>query len=194
MALAVAVVALGLAGCGGGPRGFYESRPPKTPAGGSFAIEPGQDVVVYGVRAKRCGIAPPDFVTAAEEMFSGEGSQAPQAGEVFDAGLGQRVSVPCGGSVPVRAIGYRAPAGFEGEVTMVFYGSDQAVVTVAVPKPEPEPESEPEPEPVTATEPAPLPDAEVTPPAGEEPAPGDKPIPEGEGGAPDDAGPSSQSN
>lgn len=145
-ALALAVVGLAAAGCGG-PRGYYESGPPRVPAGGSFTIEPGQEVVLYGVRAKRCGMEPPSFETASQEMFSGEGSEAPAAGEVYDAGIGQRVIVACGGTVPVRAIGYRAPEGFEGDVSMVFYGIDQATVTVALPAPEPEeqPDSEAEP-------------------------------------------------
>lgn len=141
-ALAVAGMVLALAGCGG-PRGYYESGPPRVPAGGSFSIEPGQEVVVYGVRSKYCGMEPPTFEAASQEMFSGQGAQAPAAGEIYDAGLGQRVSPPCGGSVPVRAIGYRAPEGFEGEVTMVFYGLDQATVTVAPPAPEEEAEAEP---------------------------------------------------
>lgn len=162
-ALAVAVLLMLVAGCGG-PRGFYASGPPRVPAGGVFAIEPGQDVVVYGVRARRCSMAPPTFETASQEMFSGEGSQAPEVGEVYDAGEGQRVSVPCGGSVPVRAIGFRAPADFEGEVTMVFYGADQTTITVARP-PEPEPEPEAAPEVESA------PEAEPAPEAGAEPAP-----------------------
>jgi hypothetical protein len=182
----VAVAGLVLAGCGG-PIGFYRSGPPRVPAGGTFAIEPGQDVVVYGVRAKRCGITPPDFQTALAEMFTGQGSQAPEVGEVYDAGIGQRTSVPCGGPVPVRAIGYRAPEGFEGEVAMVFYGADRATVTVALP--EPEPEVEPEAEPVTATEPAPLADPDVLPPEGEQ-----QPIPEGEAGPPEDVLPDSPLN
>src|SRR3546814_4347199 len=79
-----------------------------------------------GVRSKRCGMEPPAFEAAAGEMFSGAGSQAPATGEVYDAGTGQSVVVLCGGTVPVRAVGYRAPADFEGEVSMVFYGTDQA--------------------------------------------------------------------
>ncbi|MGE5767397.1 MAG: hypothetical protein ACM35H_09415 [Bacteroidota bacterium] len=170
-----------LAGCGGGPRGFYASDPPRIPLGGSFTVEPGQDVVVYGVRSRNCGMQPPSFETAAGEMF-GEGSQGPAAGEVYDAGTGQSVAVLCGGTVPVRAIGYRAPADFEGEVTMTFYGTDQATVTVARP---PEPEEEPAPaEPVTATEPAPLPDATVEPPPSEVPDLENTPVPEGEAGPP----------
>src|SRR3546814_7372100 len=86
-----------------------------------------------GVRSKRCGMEPPAFEAAAGEMFSGAGSQAPATGEVYDAGTGQSVVVLCGGTVPVRAVGYRAPADFEGEVSMVFYGTDQAMVTVARP-------------------------------------------------------------
>src|SRR3546814_16859335 len=70
-------------------------------------------------------------------------------------------------TVPVRAVGYRAPADFEGEVSMVFYGTDQAMVTVARPA-EPAEEAVPAAEPDTATEPAPLPDYEITPPAGED--------------------------
>ena len=181
-ALAVAVVVLATAGCGG-PRGFYESGPPRVPAGGAFTIEPGADVVVYGVRSKFCGMEPPSFETASQEMFSGQGAQGPAAGEVYDAGIGQRVSVPCGGTVPVRSIGYRAPESFEGEVTMVFYGVDRATVTVAPPAPEPAPESEPqEPalDPAEPSEPAPLPDPDVVPPAEE------GPVPEGEAGPPDD--------
>lgn len=159
------VTAVGLTGCGSGPRGFYASDPPRIPLGGSFTIEPGQEVVVYGVRARRCGMTPPTFETAAGEMFAGENSQGPEVGQVYDAGTGQNVAVLCGGTVPVRAIGYRAPENFEGEVTMIFYGTDQAVVTVALP---PEPESEPE----EGTEPA----AEETPP--EEP-PAEEPAAEG---------------
>jgi hypothetical protein len=143
------VMALGLAGCGTGPRGYYASDPPRIPLGGSFTVEPGQEVVVYGVRSRLCGMPPPTFETAAGEMFGGAGSQAPAAGEIYDAGTGQSLAVLCGGNVPVRAIGYRAPADFEGEVAMVFYGTDQATVTVArppEPEPEPEPESEDEPE------------------------------------------------
>lgn len=181
------VLALGLAGCGGGPRGFYASDPPRIPLGGNFTVEPGQEVIVYGVRSKRCGMQPPAFEAAAGEMFSGEGSQSPTAGEIYDAGTGQSLAVLCGGTVPVRAVGYRAPADFEGEVAMVFYGTDRATVTVARP-PEPEPEAVPEPEagPATepATEPAPLPDTTVEPPAGDEPAPGNAPIPEDEPGPP----------
>ncbi len=157
-ALAVAGVVLATAGCGG-PRGYYESGPPRVPAGGAFTIEPGQEVVVYGVRSKYCGMTPPTFETASQEMFSGEGSQSPATGQVYDAGIGQRVSVPCGGTVPVRAIGYRAPEGFEGEVSMVFYGVDQATVTVAPPPPPPEPEPEEEPEAEAEPEAAPEPDA-----------------------------------
>src|SRR3546814_9509497 len=114
---------------------------------------------------------PPAFEAAAGEMFSGAGSQAPATGEVYDAGTGQSVVVLCGGTVPVRAVGYRAPADFEGEVAMVFYGTDEATVTVARP-PEPEPEAapeEPEPEePEAAPEPAPLADPSITPPRSEE--------------------------
>ena len=175
---------VGLAGCGGGPRGFYASDPPRIPLGGSFTIEPGQDVVVYGVRSQRCGMQPPAFETAAGEMFAGTGSQGPTVGEVYDAGTGQTVAVLCGGTVPVRAIGYRAPADFEGEVAMTFYGTDQATVTVArAPEPEPEAEAAP-PEPVTATEPAPLPDATIEPPPGGEPNLENTPVPEGEAGPP----------
>src|SRR5690606_20623979 len=151
-----------LAGCGSGPRGFYASDPPRIPLGGSFTVEPGQSVVVYGVRARNCGMEPPSFETAAAEMFAGANAHGPAAGEVYDAGTGQSVAVLCGGTVPVRAVGYRAPADFEGEVTMPFYGIDRATVTAARP---PEPEEEPAaPEPVTATEPAPLPDTTVEPP------------------------------
>lgn len=180
-ALAVAAVVSATAGCGG-PRGYYESGPPRVPAGGSFTIEPGGEVVVYGVRSKFCGMEPPTFETASQEMFSGAGSQAPSVGEVYDAGPAQRVSVPCGGTVPALAIGYRAPEGFEGEVSMVFYGADQVIVTVAAPEPEPEPEAEAEPvlDPAEPSEPAPLPDPEVVPPSEEQ-----GPIPEGEAGPPD---------
>lgn len=179
-ALVVAGALLALSACGG-PRGYYSSGPPRVPAGGAFTIEPGQEVVVYGVRAQRCGMTPPAFEAAAAEMFTGEGSQAPEVGEVYDAGDGQRDSVLCGGRVPVRAVGYRPPEGFEGEVTMVFYGVDQATVTVRRP-PEPEaegePEAEPEPEaaPAAESEPAPLPDPDVVPPSGQ------GPIREGESG------------
>lgn len=176
-------LAAGLAGCGGGPRGFYASDPPRIPLGGSFTVEPGQEVIVYGVRAKRCGMQPPAFEAAAGEMFGGEGSQAPSAGEVYDAGTGQSVAVLCGGTVPVRAIGYRAPADFEGEVAMVFYGTDRATVTVARP-PEPSDEAPPAVEPEAATEPAPLADPSVTPPGGEQAAPDSAPVPEGEPGPP----------
>ena len=189
-AFAVAVVMLATAGCGGGPRGFYESGPPRIPLGGSFTIEPGKDVVVYGVRSKRCGMEPPSFETALGEMFSGEGSQGPSVGEVYDAGIGQSVAVLCGGTVPVRAIGYRAPEAFEGDVPMTFFGIDRATVTVAAPKPESEPAPEVAPE--AASEPAPLPDPDVVPPPGEEPAAGNTPIPEGEAGPPADAIPGRQ--
>ncbi|MGD1877482.1 MAG: hypothetical protein ACFB13_08275 [Kiloniellaceae bacterium] len=191
-ALAVAVVMLATAGCGGGPRGFYESGPPRIPAGGSFSIQPGQDVVIYGVRSKRCGMEPPTFETAAGEMFSGTGSQGPAVGEVYDAGIGQQVAVLCGGTVPVRAIGYRAPDGFEGEVPMTFYGTDQATVTVALPAPEPDPEAVPEPalDPAEPSEPAPVADPDVTPPPGTEPAPEPNP----EAGPPDDTLPESPLN
>src|SRR3546814_9383598 len=69
-----------LAGCGG-PRGFYASDPPRIPLGGNFTVQPGQEVIVYGVRSKRCGMEPPAFEAAAGEMFSGAGSQAPATGE-----------------------------------------------------------------------------------------------------------------
>lgn len=178
LGLAVAGLALGLAGCGSGPRGFYESGPPRVPAGGSFTIEPGQDVVVYGVRSQYCGMEPPTFEAASQEMFAGEGSEAPAVGEVYDAGLAQRVSVPCGGTVPARAIGYRAPADFEGEVSMVFYGSDQATVTVALPEPEPdeagEGEAESDVEAGAESEPAPLPDPDVEAPSDNEPVGADE--------------------
>jgi len=184
-ALVLAGALLALSACGG-PRGYYSSGPPRVPTGGAFTIEPGQDVVVYGVRAKRCGMTPPTFESAAGEMFSGEGSQAPEVGQVYDAGDGQRDSVRCGGRVPARAIGYRPPEGFEGEVTMVFYGVDQATVLVRRP-PEPAPEgeagaeAEPEPEiaPAAESEPAPLPDPDVLPPSGQ------GPIREGEAGPPE---------
>lgn len=172
------VTAAGLAGCGTGPRGFYASDPPRIPLGGSFTVEPGQEVIVYGVRARLCGMTPPTFETAAGEMFSGEGSQGPEVGQVYDAGTGQNVAVLCGGTVPVRAIGYRAPENFEGEVTMTFYGTDQATVTVALP---PEPGSEEEAEPESAPEATPeSPPAEE--PAGEgapvvEPPPPAVPVP-----------------
>lgn len=179
-AIAVAVVMLATASCGSGPRGFYESGPPRVPLGGSFTIEPGQEVVVYGVRSKYCGMAPPTFETALGEMFSGEGSQGPAAGEVYDAGIGQSVVVLCGGSVPVRAIGYRAPETFEGEVAMTFYGSDQATVTVAAPQPEAEPEPEPALDPAEPSEPAPLADPDLAPTDEER----QEPIPEA--GPPDD--------
>lgn len=152
-ALAATLVVMATAGCGG-PSGYYESGPPRVPAGGSFTIQPGQDVVVYGVRSQRCGMEPPSFEVASQEMFSGEGAQGPSAGQVYDAGIGQRVSVPCGGTVPVRAVGYRAPEGFEGEVSMVFYGTDQATVTVALPQPEPEEEPEAAPEDEEAPQPS----------------------------------------
>ena len=182
------VTAAGLAGCGTGPRGFYASDPPRIPLGGSFTIEPGQEVIVYGVRAQRCGMTPPTFETAAGEMFAGEGAQGPAVGQVYDAGTGQNVAVLCGGTVPVRAIGYRAPENFEGEVSMTFYGTDQATVTVALPpEPEPEPEegAEPEAEPEAAPEAAPetAPEAPADEPAEEgapvvEPPPPAVPVPE----------------
>lgn len=182
------VTAAGLAGCGTGPRGFYASDPPRIPLGGSFTVEPGQEVIVYGVRARRCGMTPPTFETAAGEMFSAEGSQGPEVGQVYDAGTGQNDAVLCGGTVPVRAIGYRAPENFEGEVAMTFYGTDQATVTVALPpEPEPEPEEGAEPETEeTAPEAAPETSPEAAPaeePAGEgapavEPPPPAVPVPE----------------
>lgn len=172
---------LGVAGCGG-PRGFYASDPPRIPLGGSFTIEPGQQVIVYGVRSKRCGMQPPAFEAASGEMF-GQGSQQPAVGEVYDAGTGQSVAVLCGGTVPVRAIGYRAPADFEGEVAMVFYGTDRATVTVARPA-EPSDEAPPAVEPAAAMEPAPLADPDVMPPGGEQAAPDRAPVPEGEAGPP----------
>jgi len=178
------ILAAGLAGCGGGPRGFYASDPPRIPLGGSFTVEPGQDVIVYGVRSKRCGMEPPTFETASGEMFAGAASEGPSAGSVYDAGTGQSVAVLCGGTVPVRAIGYRAPDDFEGEVTMTFYGADQATVTVAR---APDPEAEEKPatsEPVTASEPAPLADPAVEPPPGDAPAPANTPVPEAEPGPP----------
>jgi hypothetical protein len=85
--------------------------------------------------------------------------------------------------VPVRAIGYRAPADFEGEVAMVFYGTDRATVTVARP-PEPAEEAPPMVAPETPTEPAPLADPDVTPPGGGQPAPDSAPVPEDEPGPP----------
>jgi len=176
------VLALGVAGCGSGPRGFYASDPPRIPLGGTFSVQPGEEVVVYGVRSRYCGMEPPTFETAVGEMFSGAGSEAPGVGEVYDAGTGQSTVALCGGTVPVRAIGYRAPADFEGEVAMVFYGNDRATVTVAH-------VAEPEPEPVP-TEPAPLPNPDVVPP----PEPGQEPIPEGEAGPPPDAIPGNPSN
>lgn len=176
------VVATGLAGCGGGPRGFYASDPPRIPLGGNFTVEPGQEVVIYGVRSRRCGMQPPAFETASGEMFAGETSQGPAVGAVYDAGTGQSVAVLCGGTVPVRAIGYRAPDDFEGEVTMTFYGTDRATVTIArAPEPEEEPAAS---EPVTATEPAPLPDPAVEPPPGDVPPPANTPVPEAEPGPP----------
>jgi hypothetical protein len=153
------VTAAGLAGCGTGPRGFYASDPPRIPLGGSFTVEPGQEVIVYGVRARNCGMTPPTFETAAGEMFAGGGSQGPEVGQLYDAGTGQNVAVLCGGTVPVRAIGYRAPENFEGEVAMTFYGTDQATVTVALP-PAPEPEPEEGAEPETTPEAAPAPTEE----------------------------------
>src|SRR3546814_18607191 len=60
-----------LAGCGG-PRGFYASDPPRIPLGGNFTVQPGQEVIVYGVRSKRCGMEPPAFEAAAGEMRSEE--------------------------------------------------------------------------------------------------------------------------
>ena len=175
------VLALGLAGCGGGPRGFYASDPPRIPLGGSFTVEPGQEVVVYGVRSKYCGMPPPTFETAAGEMFNAANAQGPAAGEVYDAGTGQSNVVLCGGTVPVRAIGYRAPEDFEGEVTMTFYGTDQATVTVARPSaPEAESAEEPVLNPNEPSEPAPLPDPDVTPPS-QEPS---EAIPEGQMGPP----------
>ena len=182
-AIAAAVVMLATASCGGGPRGFYESGPPRVPLGGNFTVEPGKKVVVFGVRSKYCGMEPPSFETAQGEMFSGPGSQGPAVGEVYDAGIGQAVAVLCGGSVPVRAIGYQAPEGFEGEVAMSFYGGDQATVTVAAPKPDEEPAEEPALNPDEPSEPAPLADPDVTPPNQEKP----EPIPEA--GPPEDAGP-----
>jgi hypothetical protein len=186
------VTAAGLAGCGTGPRGFYASDPPRIPLGGSFTIEPGQEVIVYGVRAQPCGMTPPTFETAAGEMFAGEGAQGPAVGQVYDAGTGQNVAVLCGGTVPVRAIGYRAPENFEGEVAMTFYGTDQATVTVALPpEPEPEPEegaeSETQPEAEPGVEPEAAPEAAPAAPAGEpasegapvvEPPPPAVPVPE----------------
>jgi hypothetical protein len=163
-ALAAAVLMLATASCGGGPRGFYESGPPRVPLGGSFTVQPGKKVVVYGVRSKYCGMEPPAFETAAGEMFNGPGSQGPSVGEVYDAGIGQSVAVLCGGTVPVRAIGYQAPEDFEGDVAMTFYGSGQATVTVAAPKPEAAPAEEPALNPTEPSEPAPLPDPDVTPP------------------------------
>src|SRR3546814_16604094 len=63
----------GLAGCGG-PRGFYASDPPRIPLGGSVTVAPGGDVVVYGVRPKRCGMKTPDFGEAAGARFAGADS------------------------------------------------------------------------------------------------------------------------
>ena len=204
-ALAVAVVVLATASCGSGPRGFYDEGPPRVPAGGAFTVEPGQEVVVYGVRSKYCGMEPPTFETALGEMFSGEGAQAPAVGEVYDAGIGQRVAALCGGTVPVRAIGYRAPEGFEGEVAMAFYGTDLATVTVALPAPEveeepaaaAEPAEEPATEPAPGVEPEPAPDAVPVPDVESErlpneEAPAEDPVPEA--GPPDDVLPESQLN
>src|SRR3546814_20394131 len=105
---------------------------------------------------------PPAFEAAAGEMFSGAGSQAPATGEVYDAGTGQSVVVLCGGTVPARAVGYRAPADFEGEVSMVFSGPAQAMVTVDRPA-DPAEERVSASEPDTTHETAPHPDHELTP-------------------------------
>src|SRR3546814_19562874 len=120
---------------------------------------------------------PPAFEAAAGEMFSGAGSQAPATGEVYDAGTGQSVVVLCGGTVPVRAVGYSAPADLEGEASMVFYGTDQAMVTVARPA-EPHATDVPAAAPDTATETTQMPDSGTQTPAGAGPQTGTSPTPD----------------
>src|SRR3546814_16977778 len=103
-----------LAGCGG-PRGLYASDPPRIPLGGNFPVQPAQEVIVYRLRSKRCGMEPPAFEAAAGEMFRGAGSQAPATGALSAARIGQSVVVLCGGTVPGRAVGYPTPAECSGE-------------------------------------------------------------------------------
>src|SRR3546814_17979878 len=84
----------GLAGCGG-PRGFYASDPPRIPLGGSFTVAPGGDVVVYGVRSKRCGMQPPAFAAAAGEMLAGADSQGPSDGRSEERRVGKECVSTC---------------------------------------------------------------------------------------------------
>ena len=100
----------------------------RTPSGGSFKVESGSEVIIYGVRGPSCGLPVPDFNVVMTEF-----SKLPSEGTLYDAGVGRRNSVGCGRVVPVRAIGYLSPPdGFSGKFTIVSYCSDRATVRAVV--------------------------------------------------------------
>ena len=100
------------------------------PAYGEFVVRQGKERWIYGARGRCEADRAPRFNEIKDFLFRDSGSQPPQHGELYDAGVGYRYSGRCGGTVPARAIGYRAPADFEGREELVFYGSDEITVIV----------------------------------------------------------------
>jgi hypothetical protein len=68
----------------------------------NVSLRVGQSTIIHGVRGRACGSPAPSW---AETMATLPGSQI---GAFSDGGIGTRTSRVCGGTVPARAIRFKA--------------------------------------------------------------------------------------
>ncbi len=108
----------------------FEGSPNNTdvgvlPAGGDISLTPGSKTIIYGARA-RCGLEAPSYQDTLKNM-----DDLPDGiGEIYDAGVGVRISKSCGGPVKSRAIGIKLYPDFKGEVVITFYRNDKVTLKV----------------------------------------------------------------
>ena len=68
----------------------------------NVTLRVGQSTIIHGVRGRACGAPAPSWGEAAATLPSS------QIGTFSDGGIGTRSSRVCGGSVPARAIRFKA--------------------------------------------------------------------------------------
>ncbi len=136
-AIALAAIALVLAGCGGGdnaPSAESSHALPNISLAGSpnstvvGPVDPYQatasatvegQVIIAAFRARKCGEPAPDFAKLMRREVD-DGFRVPDGITLYDAGIGHYTSSRCGANTQARAIG--AYAYQPGTYQIVFFG------------------------------------------------------------------------
>ena len=94
----------------------------------NFEINPGQCVIIQGIRNKCDKMGAPTFarIIASPRVVSTH----PKNGTLSDGGIGSRDSQSCGGDVDVRIIVYTPNPGFVGEDYVEFFSDEAITITV----------------------------------------------------------------